>query len=148
RWHRAGTFLTFVDPGRTDGDGIVVLVPDLVAQDIAPEPGETAGIGTVDHELGEFAGHVRISPQQRVGRTPHTTRCATAEWFSPMVRCQDSHADTATSESTHHRHWNRREDDGLPGRTHRRCASRFSTHSPPGKRESTTTESHRSPTHP
>lgn len=28
RWHRAGTFLTFVDPGRTDGDGIVVLVPD------------------------------------------------------------------------------------------------------------------------
>ncbi|KHF42144.1 hypothetical protein MINT15_39500 [Saccharomonospora viridis] len=25
--------------------------------------------------------------------------------------------------------------------------SRFSTHSPPGKRESTTTESHRSPTH-
>src|SRR6202042_3825566 len=61
RWHRAGATLAFRHLRRADGDEPVLFVLDLIAKDRAPEPGQTAGVGTVDRKLGELTGHVRTS---------------------------------------------------------------------------------------
>src|SRR5215471_10540642 len=61
RWHRAQVVLAFRHHGRANRDNSVVFVLHLVVKDRAPEPGETAGIGTVDRKLGELTGHVGTS---------------------------------------------------------------------------------------
>src|SRR5262249_43182233 len=61
RWHWAKAVLAFRHHRGADCDKSIVFVLHLVVEDRAPEPGETAGIGTVDRKLGELAGHVSIS---------------------------------------------------------------------------------------
>src|SRR5690348_15431354 len=61
RWHWARMVLTFRHQRGANCDNFVVFVLHLVVKDRAPEPGETAGIGTVDHKLCELTGHVRTS---------------------------------------------------------------------------------------
>jgi hypothetical protein len=53
--------LAFRHRGGANCDKSVVFFLHLIVKDRAPEPGETAGIGTVDRKLGELTGHVRTS---------------------------------------------------------------------------------------
>ena len=61
RWHWAKTVPAFGHHRGTNCDNAVVFALHLVVKDRAPEPGETAGIGTVDRKLGELTGHVGTS---------------------------------------------------------------------------------------
>jgi hypothetical protein len=77
RWHRANAFLAFRNQRGANGDNFVVLVLHLVVKDRAPEPGETVRIGTVDLQLGELTGHVRISRSRSAKAQTLTAQPAT-----------------------------------------------------------------------
>src|SRR5215472_14243980 len=62
RWHRATLVLAFGHQRGANRDKSVVFALHLVVKDRAPEPGEAAGIGTVDRKLGELTGHARGLP--------------------------------------------------------------------------------------
>src|SRR4051812_29563714 len=72
RWHRATMVLAFRHHGGADCDNSVVFLLHLVVEDRAPELRETVGIGTVDRELGELAGHVRTSRSRSGSAEDHT----------------------------------------------------------------------------
>jgi hypothetical protein len=59
RWHRASMVPVFGHHRGANRDDPVVLASHLVAKDQAPEPGQVAGIGTVNRELGELVVHGR-----------------------------------------------------------------------------------------
>ena len=71
-----GTGPGWFPPSGTIGEPMVtdpvVFVLHLVAKDRAPEPGETARIGTVDRKLGELTGHVRTSQPRSESAEGHT----------------------------------------------------------------------------
>ncbi len=72
RWHWARVVLAFRHQRGANCDNSVVFVLHLVVKDRAPEPGETAGIGTVDRKLGELTGHVRTSQSSSGSAKGHT----------------------------------------------------------------------------
>jgi hypothetical protein len=87
RRHWARVVLAFRRHRRANGDNSVVFVLYLIGKDRAPEPGETAGIGTVDRKLGELTGQVRTF-QSRSGSANGHTRTAVFDARalpSPMV---------------------------------------------------------------
>jgi hypothetical protein len=51
-------------------DNSVVFVLHLVVKDRAPEPGETVGIGTIDHKLGELTVMSDLPVKERVRQLP------------------------------------------------------------------------------
>src|SRR5262249_30595476 len=72
RWHWTGVLLAFRHQRGANCDNSVVFVLHLVVKDRAPEPGETAGIGTVDRKVGELTGHVRTSRASGGSAKGHT----------------------------------------------------------------------------
>jgi len=72
RWHRAKAVLAFRHHRGANCDNSVVFVLHLVVKDRAPEPGETAGIGTVDRKLGELTCHVGTSQSSSGSGQGHT----------------------------------------------------------------------------
>jgi site-specific DNA recombinase len=85
-WHRARVVLAFRHCRRANRDNSVVFVLHLVVKDRAPEPGETAGIGTVDRKLGELTSHVRISQSAAVRQRPHPNHSVRRR-SNPRVVC-------------------------------------------------------------
>src|SRR5215831_13182536 len=86
RWHGAKAVPAFRHHGGADCDHSVVFVLHLVVKDRAPEPGETAGIGTVDRKLGELTGHIGTS-QSGSGSAQGHTLIAVLGGEVPRVVC-------------------------------------------------------------
>jgi hypothetical protein len=72
RRHGAAMVVAVSHPRGANRDGFVVFVLHLVVEGRAPEPGETAGIGTVDREFGEPTGHARTSRSTSGSANGHT----------------------------------------------------------------------------
>src|SRR5215471_6145511 len=85
RWHRATAVPAVRHHRRANGDHPVVFVLHLVAKDRAPEPGQTAGIGTVDRQLGELTGHAATSRSASGSAHGHTLAAASGGGVSRAI---------------------------------------------------------------